>query len=115
MVNVLMLSPGFPDDMPLFTRGLAAAGARVLGLGDQPVGGLPGPVRDRLVDYLQVRSLWDETAVVDEVRAWLRGRTLERVECLWEPGMGVAARLRQALGVPGLDPERTVAFRDKQR
>ena len=47
--------------------------------------------------------------------SWLRGRSVDRVECLWEPGMGVAARLRHTLGAPGLTPEQTVAFRDKQR
>ena len=26
-MNVLMISPGFPADMPLFTRGLARVGA----------------------------------------------------------------------------------------
>ncbi len=114
-VNVLMLSPGFPDDMPYFTRGLAQVGARVFGVGDQPAQGLKPEVRECLTDYLQVRSLWDEQAVVGEVRTFLRGRGVDRVECLWEPGMGVAARLRQALGVPGLNPEQTVAFRDKQR
>lgn len=113
--TILMLSPGFPDDMPHFTRGLAQVGARVLGLGDQPAQGLKPEVRRCLSDYLQVKSLWDETAVVDQVRRWLGGRGLDRVECLWEPGMGVAARLRQNLGLPGLTPEQTVALRDKQR
>jgi hypothetical protein len=28
-VNVLMMSPGFPEDLSLFTQGLAAVGARV--------------------------------------------------------------------------------------
>ncbi|MEZ5962711.1 MAG: ATP-grasp domain-containing protein [Planctomycetota bacterium] len=113
--TVLMLSPGFPDDMPHFTRGLAQVGARVLGLGDQPAQGLKPEVRSCLSDYLQVRSLWDEGAVVEQVRGWLRGRTVDRVECLWEPGMGVAARLRHSLGVPGMTSDQTVAFRDKQR
>ncbi|HLU38304.1 MAG TPA: ATP-grasp domain-containing protein, partial [Planctomycetota bacterium] len=107
--------PGFPDDMPFFTRGLARVGARVLGLGDQPVQALPEEVRHGLTDYLQVGSLWDERAVEDEVRRWLGGRRVDRVECLWEPGMGLAARLRRALSVPGLTAEQTVAFRDKQR
>jgi hypothetical protein len=115
MVNVLMFSPGFPDDMPYFTRGLAEVGARVFGLGDQPAQGLQPEVRACLADYVQVKSLWDEPAVVQEVRTFLRGRSVDRVECLWEPGMGVAARVRHALGVPGLSPEQTVAFRDKQR
>lgn len=35
-MNVLMFSPGYPAEMPYFTRGLAQVGARALGLGDQP-------------------------------------------------------------------------------
>ncbi|MGH3152926.1 MAG: ATP-grasp domain-containing protein, partial [Streptosporangiaceae bacterium] len=34
---------------------------------------------------------------------------------LWEPYMMLAARLREALGLPGLTPEQTVPFRDKER
>ena len=52
-MNVLMFSPGFPAEMPWFTRGLARAGARVLGLGDQPVEMLPEAARDSLSDYLR--------------------------------------------------------------
>ena len=36
MMNVLLLSPGYPADMPEFTRGLAEAGAVVFGVGDSP-------------------------------------------------------------------------------
>jgi len=42
MMNVLLLSPGYPADMPEFTRGLAETGARVFGVGDSPVDGLCG-------------------------------------------------------------------------
>jgi hypothetical protein len=112
--TVLFLSPGYPAEMPLFTRGLAQVGARVLGVGDQPPSALPQDARAALADYLQVKSLWDEAAVVSEVRGWLRGRALDRVECLWEPGVVLAARLREALGVPGMDVERAVRFRDKE-
>lgn len=115
MVNVVMFSPGFPGDMPLFTKGLAEVGATVYGIGDQPAGALAPDARAALADYRQVPDLWDKDAVLDEIRGWLRGRSIDRVECLWEPGMEVVAHVRAALGVPGLDPERTLAFRDKQR
>jgi len=36
------------------------------------------------------------------------------VECLWEPYMMLAARLRGELGLPGLTAEQTVPFRDKE-
>jgi hypothetical protein len=114
-MNVLMISPGFPDDMPLFTRGLGEVGASVLGLGDQPVAALPAGVRACLTDYLQVKNLWDESAVVAEVRGWLRGRRLDRVESLWEPAIVLAARLREAFSVPGLSVEESVPLRDKER
>jgi biotin carboxylase len=41
------------------------------------------------------------------------GQRIDLVECLWEPGMLLAARIRERLGVPGLSVERTVPFRDK--
>lgn len=114
-MNVLMISPGFPAEMPLFTRGLAEVGARVFGLGDQPAAMLPDAARHALSDYLRVGNLWNEAAVVAEVAPWAKARKVDRVECLWEPGMLLAARLRGALGLPGLSVEQTVPFRDKER
>jgi biotin carboxylase len=113
-MRVLFLSPGYPAEMPFFCRGLAAAGAEVVGVGDQPAAALPDMARAALADYLQVDSLWDEAAVVKAVRAWPGGQHLDRVECLWEPGMLVAARVREALGLPGLTHGQTVPFRDKE-
>ncbi|MCA8968310.1 MAG: ATP-grasp domain-containing protein [Planctomycetes bacterium] len=114
-MRVLMISPGFPTEMPLFTRGLARVGAEVYGLGDQPRSALAPDVAASLHDYLQVRDLWDEARVVGEVRHWLGNRRIDRVEVLWEPGMMLAAKLREALGAPGLRAEQTVPFRDKER
>jgi hypothetical protein len=114
MLNVLLLSPGYPADMPEFTRGLAEAGARVFGVGDTPLDGLPPLVRRCLSDYIPVRSLWDEEAVIEALRQRLRGDRLERVECLWEPGILLAARLREAFGIPGLDVAQARRFRDKE-
>ena len=38
-MDVLMLAPGYPGEMPHFTRGLAEVGAKVIGVGDQPADG----------------------------------------------------------------------------
>ena len=113
-MNVLMLSPGYPAEMPEFTRGLAEVGASVIGVGDQPAAALPERVRHALAAYIQVRSLFDEQRCVAELRDELRGRRIDRVESLWEPLMLLAAHLREALGVPGLDVAATVPFRDKE-
>lgn len=113
-MHVVYLSPGFPAEMPLFVRGLAQVGAKVLGVGDQPASALPADAREALTDYLQVRSFGDEQQVVDEVRRWLRGRSVDRVECLWERLMYLAARLREAFELPGMTRAQTEIFRDKE-
>ena len=40
-MNVLMISPSFPNEMPHFTRGLAEVGAKVLGVGDAAPAAMP--------------------------------------------------------------------------
>jgi biotin carboxylase len=112
-MNVLMVSPGYPTEINYFTRGLAVHGARVFGIGDQPEGELPQLVREHLAGYLQVTSLLDDAAVVKQVRAWKAAQPLQQVECLWEPGVILAARLREELGVPGQDVAQATLFRDK--
>jgi hypothetical protein len=114
-MHVVYLSPGFPAEMPLFVRGLAQVGAKVLGVGDQPRSALPPEAREALTDYLQVSGFGDEEKVVDEVRQWLRGRSVDRVECMWERLMYLAAKLRAAFEVPGMSMEQTLVFRDKER
>lgn len=112
-MNVLFFSPGFPAEMPYFARGLARVGVRALGLGDQPPSMLPDAAREGLADYLRVPNLFDEAGVIDAVRRWSRQVRIDQVECLWEPGMMLAARLREALDLPGMTVEQTIPFRDK--
>ncbi len=112
---VVMISPGYPAEMAFFTRGLAASGASVIGIGDQPTSALPAMARDALANYVHVGSLADERAVLRTVADIARQVHIELVECLWEPYMILAARLREALGLPGLTVEQTVPFRDKER
>ena len=113
-MNVVLIAPGFPAEMPLFTRGLAEVGATVFGVGDGPAAGLPKDAREHLTDYLSVRSLFEEKETVKAVHDWMRGKQVDRIECQWEPGVVLAARMREALGVPGMDVEQATAFRDKE-
>ena len=114
-MNVLMISPGYPAEMTFFTRGLAAAGASVIGVGDQPAASVPDMARDALAHYIPVGSLAAEDAVAAIVRQLARQVHIDRVECLWEPYMILAARLREVLGLPGLTVAETAPFRDKER
>ncbi|MDH3612668.1 MAG: ATP-grasp domain-containing protein [Gammaproteobacteria bacterium] len=113
-MNVLLISPGYPADMPEFARGLADSGARVYGVGDQHVAGLPDLVRRSLSEYVQVSSLWDSGRVIAELQERLRGHQLDRIECLWEPGVILAAELRDHFGVTGLSVEHAQLYRDKE-
>ena len=114
-MNVLMISPGYPAEMAFFTRGLSHAGADVIGLGDQSPEALPATARDALAHYVQVGSLAADDQVSATVRDLARQLRIDRVECLWEPYMILAARLREELGLPGLTVAQTVPFRDKER
>src|SRR6516162_5935989 len=110
-----MISPGYPAEMAFFTRGLSRAGATVIGLGDQSSGALPPAARDALAHYVQVGSLAAEAVVAGTVRDLARQVNIHQVECLWEPYMVLAARLREELGLPGLTVAQTVPFRDKEQ
>ena len=98
-----------------FSRGLAQCGARVIGLGEHPVPALPETVRKALSDYIQVPTLVDDEAVIARVLEYSAHHPIDRVECLWEPFMMLAARLREALDVGGMHTEQTDLFRDKEK
>ena len=114
-MNVLMISPGYPAEMAFFTRGLGQAGVIVIGLGDQSPDALPPAAKDALDHYVRVGSLAAEDQVVATVRDLARHISIDQVECLWEPYMILAARLREELGLSGLTVAQTVPFRDKER
>ena len=114
-MNVLMISPGYPAEMAFFTRGLGRAGVIVVGLGDQSPDALPPAAKQALDHYVHVGSLAAEDQVVATVRDLGRHISIDQVECLWEPYMLLAARLREELGLSGLTVAQTVPFRDKER
>jgi formate-dependent phosphoribosylglycinamide formyltransferase (GAR transformylase) len=113
VTNVVMISPGYPQEMSYFTRGLASVGATVIGIGDQPRDALPAPAREGLAHYEHV-SLADEGAVVAALRGLSRHIRIDQIECLWEPYMLLAARLREVFGLPGMTVQQTLPFRDKE-
>ncbi len=108
-----MISPGYPVEMAYFTRGLAAVGATVIGVGDQPPSALPEPARDALAHYEHV-TLSDEGAVLAALHGLAKHASIDQVECLWKPCMILAARIRESFGLPGMTVERTLPFRDKE-
>jgi hypothetical protein len=112
-MNVLMIAPGYPGEMPYFCRGLTRHGGKVYGLSDVPENDLPPMARQHLSEYLRVPNLTDEDAVVRAVASGVGEHRMERVVCLWEPGVVLAARLREALGAPGMGVAHAQTFRNK--
>ncbi|MBA3462767.1 MAG: ATP-grasp domain-containing protein [Deltaproteobacteria bacterium] len=113
-MNVVFLACGYPPEMQQYTRGLAEVGASVYGVGDAPRERLAPSFKQYLTDYLQVPKLLDEDDVVARVAAWMRGRAVDRIEANWEVMVMTAARLREALGIPGMSVDVVRGFRDKQ-
>lgn len=116
MTAVMFLNPAFPAEMPFFVAGLAEVGATVVGVGETPKEALPERCRRAMSNYIQIRSLFDEDGAFREIVSEVReaGVRFDRIETLWEPLVMLAARLRQALGVPGLTPQQALPFRDKE-
>lgn len=112
-MNVIFLSPSYPPEMNEYVRGLAEVGATVIGVGDGPAGMLPPKTKRYLSHYLQAPQLFDEAALVETVVSWARGKNIDRIECLWEPLMIAAARIREKLGIAGMSVHTVLGFRDK--
>jgi biotin carboxylase len=112
-MKVLFISPHYPEEMQGFTRGLAAVGAEVYAVGDVPEAQVPAHVRRHLRGYVQVRELFDEQAALAQLAPVAERLGIERVECLWEPCVLLAAALRERLGLPGMSRDTVLGFRDK--
>lgn len=98
-----------------FTRGLSRCGARVIGLGEHPASSMPAVVQRSLSDYVRVPSLVDTESVLAAVRERAAHVSIDRVECLWEPFMTLAAQLRELLDIGGMHTAQTELFRDKKK
>jgi len=113
-MRVVLLSPGYPEEMQRFTRGLSEVGATIIGAGDQPLESLPADTRRRLSGYVRLPGFADEQAATRTLVAALHGQGVNRIEALWEPVVLLAARMRATLGVQGMSYDTVMGFRDKQ-
>ena len=94
-----MISPGYPAEMPFFTRGLGAGrapGSSASATSRRTRCPADGP--RALAHYVHTGSLADEDAVIGPVRELARHVRIDQVECLWEPYMMLAARLARGAG-----------------
>ncbi|MGQ0639268.1 MAG: ATP-grasp domain-containing protein [Gemmatimonadaceae bacterium] len=99
--------------MPYFCRGLAVNGADVVGVSDVPEHELPRLTREHMKAYIRVPNFMDEDDVVRAVGERMGQQHVQRVVCLWEPGVILAAKIREALGIPGMRVAQAQPFRNK--
>ncbi|NND76485.1 MAG: ATP-grasp domain-containing protein [Ilumatobacter sp.] len=112
-MNVILLEPSFPDNQKQFARGLAEAGATVIGIGERPKDGLDDDVRNWLTHYEQVASVVDDESVMRAVR-WIQDRLwVDRLEATVEAHIMTAARVRAACNIPGTSVRTAHLCRDK--
>lgn len=112
-MRVAFISPNYPPEMPEFTRGLAEVGAEVIGVGHDAYEAISPQVRKYLAGYVRVPNVLDLESAARHAAEPLRKLRVDRIECLWEVGVELAARLREILNVPGQSMADARAFRDK--
>ena len=100
-MNVILIEPAFPYNQREFARGLAAVGARVIGIGERPAGYLDRELLDWLTHYEQVSSVVNEAALLAAVRRIQQRVHVDRLEATVEAHIMSAAKVREAAGIPG--------------
>ena len=114
-MNVVFISPHFPQTYSHFCAGLKADGVNVLGIADAPYGELTDELRSSLTDYYQVRNLEDYDEVYRAV-AWFAHRygRIDWIESNNEYWLEQDARLRTDFNVTtGLHTDRISGIKNK--
>lgn len=102
-MNVLFLSPHFPPNYYLFSKGLREQGVTVLGVADAPYEQLTPEQQNALTEYYRVSDLSDYEQVYRACGYFIHayGR-IDRVESLNDWWQETEARLRTDFNVPGI-------------
>jgi predicted ATP-grasp superfamily ATP-dependent carboligase len=115
-MNVVFLSPHFPPQYYRFCLNLKAAGANVLGVGDEPVDNLSQEVRTSLTEYYQVDDMHDYDALVRACGFFThRYGKIDRLESLNEYWLSTEARLRDDFNIFGVRGSEIDFIRRKSR
>jgi formate-dependent phosphoribosylglycinamide formyltransferase (GAR transformylase) len=112
-VNIIFIEPAFPANQREFVRGLAAAGATVIGIGERPVDYLDQELRDWMLHYQQIGNVTDVGALTDAVRFAQSKVWIDALESTIEAHTMAAAQAREACGIPGTSLRTAYLCRDK--
>ncbi|MEO0421063.1 MAG: ATP-grasp domain-containing protein [Pseudomonadota bacterium] len=112
-MNVIFVEPCFPANQREFVRGLHAAGATVIGIGERPRDWLDPQLSSWLFDYVQIGSVVNERQLEEAVRG-IQGRLwVDRLEATVEAHVEAAANVRERCGIPGVSARTAYLCRDK--
>jgi len=112
-MNIIFIEPSFPYNQREFVRGLHAAGATVIGIGERPQEYLADDVKHWLSHYVQVQSVVHEPSLLKAVRHIQGLVYVDRLEATVEAHIMAAARVREATGIPGTSVHTAYLCRDK--
>ena len=115
-MNVVYLSPHFPPHYFRFCQNLKAAGANVLGIGDEPYENLSKELRNGLTEYYRVGDLHDYDALVRACGFFThRYGKIDRLDSLNEYWLSTEARLRDDFNIFGVRGQEIDFIRRKSR
>ena len=104
-MNLLYLSPHFPENFYLFALRAAQQGIKVLGITDRNWSDLPHDLANSLHDHERISSFNNKREVLDAThRLSHRNGKIHWVESHLEPWLEIEAAIRHEFLVPGLQP-----------
>jgi carbamoylphosphate synthase large subunit len=112
-MNIIFIEPSFPYNQREFVRGLHAAGATVIGIGERPQEYLADDVKSWLSHYVQVKSVVHEPSLFKAVKHVQGLVYVDRLEATVEAHIMAAAKVREATGIPGTSVRTAYLCRDK--
>jgi formate-dependent phosphoribosylglycinamide formyltransferase (GAR transformylase) len=112
-MNIIFIEPAFPPNQREFVRGLAEAGATVIGIGERPEGYLDDDLRGWMLHYEQIGNVTDVDALIGAVRFAQSKVWIDALESTIEAHTMAAAHAREACGIPGTSVRTAYLCRDK--
>jgi formate-dependent phosphoribosylglycinamide formyltransferase (GAR transformylase) len=112
-MNVIFVEPAFPKNQREFVRGLAQAGAKVIGIGERPKDSLDDQLKSWMCEYIQVPSVCDEGRMIEAIKFVQSKMWVDRLEATIEAHILPTARVREVCTIPGLSVHTSTLCRDK--
>lgn len=103
MKNVVYLSPNFPTNFKTFSLALKNAGARVLGIADDPYTRLHADLKDALTEYYKVEDMHNYDELLRGVAYFThKYGKIDWLDSHSEYWLETEAKLRDDFNIPGL-------------